>query len=180
MYISRLLLLTALCLSDWAGGRVLGSELRSATKSFEDSLRRVVIAIAQAELGVEELSGRNDGPRVEQYLAYCELPSGYQWCAAFVSWCFGQAGLAEPRTPWSPSLFPLSRQVLKPQPGDILGLWIQSKNRIGHVGIVESADESWCISIEGNLQNAVLRMRRPVSTIYRFSDWFKGKEGEHE
>jgi|GEM_PF-464982 len=68
-----------------------------------------IIRIATAELGIRETTGRNDGERVEEYLRYTHLGKGYEWCAAFVCWCYGQAGLPEPRNPWSPALFPRIR-----------------------------------------------------------------------
>lgn len=68
-------------------------------------------AIYTAEIGVREATGSNDGERVEEYLRYCNLGPGHAWCAAFVSWCFGQAGYGEPRNPWSPALFPSNRVV---------------------------------------------------------------------
>ncbi|WP_257667477.1 CHAP domain-containing protein [Parapedobacter tibetensis] len=67
--------------------------------------------IYTTEIGVREATGNNDGDRVAEYLRYCGLGEGYSWCAAFVSWCFGQAGYAEPRNPWSPALFPHQRVV---------------------------------------------------------------------
>ncbi|NGM63410.1 hypothetical protein G5B30_15980 [Sphingobacterium sp. SGG-5] len=71
--------------------------------------RNHILAIAAKELGVREATGNNDGKRVEEYLAYTHLGKGYAWCAAFVSWCYGQAGHPQPRNPWAPALFPKSR-----------------------------------------------------------------------
>src|SRR5690606_8681998 len=75
------------------------------------ALRGRILAIARAEIGVQERTGRNDGERIGEYLLYTGLNEGHEWCAAFVSWCFGQAGFAEPRTPWSPGLFPQKRRL---------------------------------------------------------------------
>ncbi len=72
--------------------------------------RNNILAIAAKELGVREATGNNDGKRVEEYLRYTHLGKGYAWCAAFVSWCYGQAGLSQPRNPWAPALFPKSRK----------------------------------------------------------------------
>src|SRR5690554_2059944 len=78
-------------------------------------LRSQVLQIARAEIGTTDRPGHgavrgadrvegSGADRVAQYLAYTHLGPGYEWCAAFVSWCFGQAGLDQPRTPWSPAL----------------------------------------------------------------------------
>jgi len=75
--------------------------------SVRDRLREIYMA----EVGVRELSGRNDGERVAEYLRYTDLGEGYAWCASFVSWVYGQAGFPEPRTAWSPALFPAKRVI---------------------------------------------------------------------
>src|SRR5690606_12876856 len=77
--------------------------------SPKESDRSRIIVIASKEIGVREATGNNDGKRVEGYLAYTHLGKGYSWCAAFVCWCYGQAGLSQPRNPWSPALFPKTR-----------------------------------------------------------------------
>ena len=66
--------------------------------------RSVLQEIYTAEIGVREKTGKNDGPRVEEYLAVTNLGKGYAWCASFVSWVFAEAGFEEPRTAWSPAL----------------------------------------------------------------------------
>ena len=113
-------------------------------------------SVYRVEIGVREATGRNDGPRVAEYLRYCGLGEGYEWCAAFVSWCHGQAGYPEPRHAWAAALFPAERVVWKhdaqprsfgmlrmttPEPGegdvtvgDVLGMYVASKTRIGPRG----------------------------------------------
>ncbi|SKB95511.1 hypothetical protein SAMN05660841_03249 [Sphingobacterium nematocida] len=55
--------------------------------------RDLIIQIASNELGTHEATGNNDGPRIEEYLRYTNLGKGYEWCAAFVSWCAPVKGL---------------------------------------------------------------------------------------
>lgn len=135
-----------------------------------------------AEIGVREATGNNDGPRIAEYLQYCGLGEGYEWCAAFVSWCQGQAGYTEPRNAWAAALFPLRRTVWKKDTGiknkdrdvrrgDVFGIYHAGKKRIGHCGFVDEWDGTWCITVEGNVNNAVVRKRRPVKTIYAVSRW---------
>jgi hypothetical protein len=69
-----------------------------------------VLSIARAEVGVREV-GQNGGKRISEYSAYTGIKVPAPYCASFVSWCFGQAGYKEPRTAWSPALFPAERQV---------------------------------------------------------------------
>src|SRR5690554_6182803 len=79
-----------------AGSAGLGQCTSASTSIHIPTLREIYMG----ELGVKEATGRNDGHRVGEYLRYCGLGEGYEWCAAFVSWCHKQAGFAEPRNAW--------------------------------------------------------------------------------
>jgi hypothetical protein len=113
-----------------------------------------IIGIAEKELGVRELTGKNDGPRVETYLRYVGLKKGHAWCAAFVSWVYGQAGYALPKSAWSPQLFPASRLRKVPAPALVLGIYFPALKRIAHVGLVTELQHDWVHSIEGNTNPA--------------------------
>jgi len=186
------LLLTALCLPSGMGRRVLEEEpsVGEAASPAEDKtdpvvpgLRTKILRIAEGELGVKEATGRNDGQRVEEYLRYTGLGKGYAWCAAFVSWCYGQAGLAELRNPWSPALFPNSRTYGK-QPdiqkaeirrkirkADLFGVYGAAVKRIHHVGLVKRVESTYLLTVEGNSNNKVESRRRHLKTVYALSDW---------
>ncbi len=60
--------------------------------------------IYTSQIGIREKQ-INSGPQVEKYLRYVHLSKGNPWCAAFVCWVFGQVGVENPRTGWSPDLF---------------------------------------------------------------------------
>ena len=141
-------------------------------------IRERIAAIALQEIGVQEATGNNDGKRVEEYLAYTGLGKGHAWCAAFVSWCYGQAGLAAPRNAWSPALFPLARRYTTQQirqgtvrQADLFAIYSSSLQRINHVGIVRKKEGNWILTVEGNSADQVLSKRRPLATIYAFSNW---------
>ena len=74
------------------------------------SERLRVQQIYTSQIGVRE-KGVNSGPDVEKYLRYVHLTKGNPWCAAFVCWVFGQAGVANPRSGWSPDLFGEGRGI---------------------------------------------------------------------
>ena len=174
------LLLVALCLRSLSGGPVVAQPNRTQ-RTDQQSLdfRTSLVAIYTAELGVRETTGHNDGARVEQYLHYVGLPKGYEWCAAFVSWCYGQAGRAVPRNAWGPALFPAARTVWVrgskpsglPLAGDVFGIWHSGKQRISHVGFVQQWAPPYLITVEGNSNHAVECRRRLVSTIYKVANW---------
>ena len=64
----------------------------------------LVKKIYTSQIGIREKPS-NSGPHVENYLRYVGLSKGNPWCAAFVCWVFGEAGISNPRTGWSPGLF---------------------------------------------------------------------------
>lgn len=147
---------------------------------YED-LRQRVIQIAQAQLGVREATGNNDGVVVENYLHYTGNTKGEPWCAAFVSWIYGQAGLKFPRTAWSPSLFLANRRVDTPQTADVFGVYFPGLKRIAHCGLVKSQRGSWLLTIEGNTNvtgsregDGVYTKYRHKRTIMYYADWLKG------
>ncbi|ERJ58785.1 hypothetical protein M472_08390 [Sphingobacterium paucimobilis HER1398] len=151
----------------------LGRYQVSRPSGMEDK-RNLIIAIASAELGVKESTGNNDGPRIEQYLAYTGLTKGYEWCAAFVSWCYGQSGLSQPRNPWSPALFPKAKSYKdtdKIQPADLFGIYSSSLRRIHHVGLIKERQGQFILTIEGNSNDRVESRRRHVRTVYGYADW---------
>ncbi|WP_316793332.1 CHAP domain-containing protein [Pedobacter frigoris] len=159
----------------WDG--VVGSSLPTGVSPRGGESGRV-LNIARGEIGVKELTGKNDGVRIEQYLKYTGLPKGHAWCASFVSWVFGQAGYKQPRTAWSPALFPASKLVKVGKPGDVIGIYFKDLGRIAHVGLVEMDRGNYIQTIEGNTAsdggrdgNAVHRRLRLKKTISKYADW---------
>lgn len=52
--------------------------------------------IAKGELGVQEIVGGEDNPRIIEYAACTSLHASDDetpWCSAFVNWCMKQAGI---------------------------------------------------------------------------------------
>ena len=152
------------------------------------AVKNAIISIAQSQIGVREATGKNDGLNVAQYLAYTGEQKGAPWCAAFVSWVFGRAGFGQPKTAWSPALFPLQKRTTNIQPATVFGIYFPALKRIAHCGFVERLEGHWIITIEGNTNVAgsregdgVYRKRRLLNTVKYFADWTKGKEeAKHE
>jgi len=146
-------------------------------------VRQRLVTIAVNEIGVCELSGKNDGEQIEAYLAITGLKKGSPWCASFLSWVYAKAGYLKPRSAWSPDLLPKYRLARSALPGDIFGIYFPELKRIAHVGMVERIDGDYCISIEGNTNSSggndgdgVYRKRRLLRSIYRIANWVD-KEG---
>lgn len=161
-----------LCLAGLLGNRLHHRDL------LNQQAQQKILNIARSQLDVRETGRNNYGKEIKAYLAYTHLPEGYSYCAAFVSWVFGKAGYAEPRTAWSPSLFPKNKIVREPVPADVLGIYYPSQKRIAHCGLVEQVHHDWIISIEANTNadgsndgNGNYRKWRHRKTIYGFARW---------
>jgi cell wall-associated NlpC family hydrolase len=154
------------------------------------SHRSCIIEKAQAEVGVREATGKNDGTKVEAYLKTTGLGKGYAWCAAFVNYVLKGCGIKTPDTAWSPSWFPQSKLIYKKgsvnkrewQPGDVFGIYFQNLKRIGHVGLIKKRGSRMVATIEGNTNDALSRDGDGVyekwrlnSQIYVVSDWIGGE-----
>lgn len=158
------------------GNLLTGKQAYGVIMDFRYRLQLVRLGVS--EIGVRESSGNNDGKRVEEYLAVAGLKKGQPYFAAFVSWVYKQAGFMEPRSGWTPSLFPLSRLTKLALPGNLIGVYFPRLKRIAHVGMIEKMDGDWCVSIERNTNvlgsndgDGVYRKRRNVKSIYRMADW---------
>lgn len=122
-----------------------------------------VLAKAQADVGVREDLGKNDGKRIRQYFKYLKSSSGQDWCAAAVSAWMIEAGGG----PVSGSLGVLnlmskfnSAGLLIPKkslsindivPGNLV-FWSrgESGSGKGHIGVLESVNGNSFVTIEGN------------------------------
>ncbi|QEK50703.1 CHAP domain-containing protein [Pedobacter aquae] len=168
-------------------GNAVGHQSTSWSLNQASAKRLKLLEVYRKEIGTKEKSNRNDGSQVESYLKYTGHNKGAPWCAAFVSWCLGQAAINNPRTAWSPALLPAKRIIWKntwqkektqPQAGDVFGIWYASKKRIAHCGFIDAWGESIVITVEGNTNEAgsregdgVYRKRRLKRTLYAVADW---------
>lgn len=165
----------------------------SYAQSKASTAKRILLqSIYSTEIGVREQSNRNDGDRVEEYLAYTANRKGEPWCASFVCWALGKAGISNPRSAWSPDLLPPSRYVWKnswqkskrlPQSGDVFGIWFSDKGRVAHCGFIDAWSNSYVFTVEGNTNeigsregDGVYRKRRLKSSLYAVADWVSGRE----
>lgn len=153
--------------------------------------RSEFITNVSTQIGVHELTGKNDGARVESYLKSVKLHRGDPWCAAFLSWNCQQCGVNNPMSGYSPAWFPSTNVIYKPssnilgspQPGDVFGIYFSSKGRIAHVGFIAEWGEKYVITIEGNTApdpvnadqdrdgDGVYKKKRLRRQIYAVSSW---------
>lgn len=147
----------------------------------------LVSSIYRQEIGVREATGHNDGARVEMFLASANLKRGNPWCAAFLCWTFKKAKIKAVVSGYSPVWFPAgktiytrgSKKTSVPGTADVFGIWFANKQRIAHVGFIDSWPPGpFAITVEGNTNEAgsregdgVYRKRRLKTQIYKVSRW---------
>ncbi len=97
------------------------------------------------------------------YWSWYGFNSRVEWCACFVSWCYGQAGLSEPRfaacqsqgIPWFTSHGQWgARGYENIAPGDAIFFDWDLDGGADHVGLVIGRDESRVYTVEGNSGDA--------------------------
>lgn len=152
-----------------------------STRAEYIAARERIIARALAEVGVREATGRNDGARVEEYIALgtkAAREPGLSWCAAFVLWCHRVEGIDLPGNDWAmrrvSTLYEEARQrnaILTasepPEPGDLaiyLGRASTHAGPSGHVQLVISWHMRGTVDVVGgNESNAVRRSTVAIS-----------------
>ena len=115
---------------------------------------QAVVDIAKSQVG-------NVGG--QPYWSWYGFNSRVEWCACFVSWCYGQMGLTEPRfaacqsqgIPWFQSHGQWGgRDYANIAPGDAIFFDWDLDGSADHVGIVVGTDGSRVYTVEGNSGDA--------------------------
>ena len=124
-----------------------------------------IVATAEAELG---------STNCYKYLHFCGYDFKTDWCAAFVTWVFGQYGLNRIAVPHTINCTPgrqwfidrgryeTDKSTYTPVPGDVIYYhWSTgTEGKVQHVGIVRYADQDYVYTVEGNVNfiNGVSRV----------------------
>ena len=115
---------------------------------------QAVVDIAKSQVG-------NVGG--QPFWSWYGFNSRVEWCACFVSWCYGQMGLSEPRfascqsqgIPWFQSHGQWGgRDYANIAPGDAIFFDWDLDGRADHVGLVVGTDGSRVYTVEGNSGDA--------------------------
>jgi uncharacterized protein (TIGR02594 family) len=111
--------------------------------------------IAKRELGVKELRGIADNPRIIEYHATTKLRATddeVPWCSSFVNWCIVRAGYIGTSSAAARSWAKWGTKIDKPVKGCIVVL---TRTGGGHVGFYEDGDEFTIEVLGGNQDDAV-------------------------
>lgn len=103
------------------------------------------LTIAEGELGVSEIHGALNNPRIVDYHKTTTLKASTDevpWCASFVGWCLEAAGITPTHSAAARSYMNWGKELLKPEFGCIAVLRRGPSHSSGHVGFyVGEADD---------------------------------------
>lgn len=125
--------------------------------------------IAVKEIGVKEVSGSGDNPRIVQYHKSTTLsaPDASQdetpWCSSFVNWCVEKSGNAGTDSAWARSWLNWGKRTTTPVVGCIVVF--ERGAGFGHVGFFISKNSTAITILGGNMSNAVRIDDYPVSRL---------------
>lgn len=127
--------------------------------------------IAYHELGVAEVPGPGDNPRVVEYLQSTTLgaPDNENdetpWCSAFVNWCITQAGLQGTDSAWARSWLEWGREPESPDEWKGCICVLSRGTNSGHVGFLVDWDDEQVKLLGGNQSDAVSEAWFPVERV---------------
>lgn len=152
------------------------TSLHSATKytiACDSMLWHKSLAVAQSQVGVRELTGKNDGESIDSYNASVGNPKGSPYCMAGQYWAFVQIcksvcilRTGHVRTFWNWAKRTGQRVQYTPQHGDFL-CWGYATNASGHVErIREIGRAGWVITVAYNTSSGSTGSQREGGGVY--------------
>ncbi|WP_162917676.1 NlpC/P60 family protein [Dongia deserti] len=101
---------------------------------------------AREELGVTEIPGDMDNPRIIEYHSATSLKAPDDetpWCSAFVNWCFQQVGIKGTNLANARSWQTWGQELAEPRLGCVVVLWRENRNSPkGHVAFYVGPDDA--------------------------------------
>lgn len=156
-------------LQGWASHKYLTPTLGHAPASGQPWL-----PIAYAELGIKEVAGSGDNPRIVEYLRSTNLSAPYRnndetaWCSGFANWCVERAGFAGTDSAAAISWGLWGKATTSPGQGDLVVFnW---GNGHGHVGFFVGFAGTSVKVLGGNQSNAVTVKDWPKSKVWRYRE----------
>lgn len=129
--------------------------------SYDRQLR--AYRVAQKELGVREVAGVGDNPRIVEYLKATNLEQRYlhdqtYWCAAFANWVFDEAHLPKTNLASARSFLNWGQEIKDPKEGDLV---VFKRGEGGHVGFIHRLNTFTISTLGGNENDCVCIMDYP-------------------
>jgi uncharacterized protein (TIGR02594 family) len=121
--------------------------------------------IAMEELGVSEVPGPGNNPRISLYHMATRIKDtddSIPWCSSFVCWCLEKVGKPSTNSAWARSYVSYGNAVKYPKKGDIC---VFSRGKGGHVGFYHDESERDINVLGGNQGNKVSIMNFPKTRL---------------
>ena len=133
--------------------------------------------IAIKEIGVKEVPGSGDNPRIVEYLKTTILgkPDNENdetpWCSAFVNFCLKKAKVKGTNSAWARSWLKWGREL---EQEDSMEDWegcicvLERGENHGHVGFLSDWNDDQVQLLSGNQANAVNKMWFPIERVLAY------------
>ena len=154
-------------LKGWAAMRWMRPLVGTATAGEPPWMK-----IARGEIGVREVAGSGDNPRIVEYLQSTNLGSPDNkndetfWCSAFVNWCLEEVPMEGTNSAWARDWLNWGKKISTPVPGCVT---VFSRGSGGHVAFfierkngliyVLGGNQSDCVCIQGYDEGRLLGYR---------------------
>lgn len=127
------------------------------------------LVIAQKEIGVQEVIGSGNNPRILEYHAATDLKAVTDrtpWCGSFLAWCVkGGGGKVPMGAAGARSWLKLKNKLAKPELGCVVILRRGYGSASGHVGFYVGDDVGHIKLLSGNYMNMVCVASFPKSRV---------------
>lgn len=134
------------------------------------SLKPPWLVVAEAELGVREVPGPGDEPRVIGYHAATTLHATddeVPWCSAFVCWVFEQVDILPTRSARARSWMTWGQAIRFPPLGAVVVISRGTGDQ-GHVGFLVEREGDSIYLLGGNQGDAVSVAKFEVSRVLAY------------
>lgn len=117
--------------------------------------------IAKKEIGVSEVNGAKDNPKIIEYLKAVDfneeitLHDEIPWCSSFVNWCLQQAGGKGTRNSMARSFLSWGNETKDPKEGDLVIFKRTGSPWMGHVAFVVEVGPLFVKCLGGNQSDRV-------------------------
>ncbi|HSE35863.1 MAG TPA: TIGR02594 family protein [Blastocatellia bacterium] len=131
------------------------------------------LEIAAREIGVEEVPGPGDNPRVIEYHQATTLKAtddSVAWCSSFVNWCMKQAGIQGTRSAAARSWLNWGKKLDSPRNGCVVVLKRGNNPNNGHVAFYVG-DGSGDIRLLGGNQSDQVKVSAFPKTMVLSYRW---------
>ena len=108
------------------------------------------------EMGVSEIPGDEENPRINEYHAICNMKGEDRgWCSSFLCWCMAQSGIKHPGSALARSWLTWGSPVYTPEIGDICVFKRGNEAWMGHSTLFMGQTDNIISCLGGNQDNKV-------------------------